>query len=495
MSQTWNNYSKNNYLNPKEINSGNISNYQRMLAETDPRIANQYEFTFNQGSRVSPRIIKNPNPSLQTILSRNVGTTGRGIASGLKATGGTTAKLAGRVSPGLGAGLTGYDAFRSYQIADEMEKINKIQPNSFPKEAIDFYRNKGRAITAGAGVGLGAGGVLGAGVFSVPGALIGTGVGGGLAGLGYELAQRKNPYANYTITPEQYELLRKSNKGNSTNNINNTGDSTGTNGVKGNEGIGGQPTTKAQALALAQQLGSNTPIANQQEADTQQANINAINNYISKLQEINQPYIESLQRFADNYGDLYNQNQLYNRRMRDLSAMTGSPLWYQSAKDYNPLEVEATKIDLQKKIQDAQAGNIDELNKLQGNVAIANSLGLPSEAALANKDLLNAYVNQQRAQLNYNARVYDTNIDNATRVAIKQGDWETAFKLQNMKNQGNLRNAFASSGAFYSNPQQMANVMKMLGVEPRYIPVANGLDEQGLPAVQPAINYYAGESK
>lgn len=444
MTQGWNYYSKNGYLNPKEINSGNISNYQRMLVETDPSIAQPYEFTFTQGSKVSPSVIKNPNPSLQTILSRNVGATGKGITSGLKAAGGTTAKLAGRVSPGLGAGLTGYDAFRSYQIADEMEKINKIQPNSFPKEAIDFYRNKGRAITAGAGVGAGTGGVLGAGVFSVPGALIGTGVGGGLAGLGYELAQRKNPYANYTISPEQYELLRKSNKGKSTNNSNNTGSSTGTNGIKGGGKMGSQPTTQAQALALAQQLSGNTPITNQQDADTQQANINAINDYVSKLQEINQPYVESLQRFADNYGDLYNQNQLYNRRMRDLSAITGSPLWYQSAKDYNPLEVEATKIDLQKKIQDAQAGDLNAINEIMGNLAMAQEMGLPSEAAFANKNLLTMMAARDRE-----ANKYQIALEN--NLMKKYGidrNYARALTVQAMRNQNALDVASMYTGAY-----------------------------------------------
>lgn len=217
--------------------------------------------------------------------------------------------------------------------------------------------------------------------------------------------------------------------------------------------------------------------------------------YQQQLIEKNRPYIEGLEAYYKDYNKNLKDTRDWQRYYTGLAGWTGNKRWADVAKYYNPLEAEAQRLNMLQQLQNIKSGNIDELNKLQGNVAIANSLGLPSEAALANKDLLNAYVNQQRAQLNYNARVYDTNIDNATRVAIKQGDWDTAFKLQNMKNQGNLRNAFASSGAFYSNPQQMANVMKMLGVEPRYIPVANGLDEQGLPAVQPAINYYAGESK
>lgn len=208
--------------------------------------------------------------------------------------------------------------------------------------------------------------------------------------------------------------------------------------------VSGRPTTQAQALALAQQLGGNSPIANQQEADTQQANINAINDYISRLQEINQPYIESLQRFADNYGDLYNQNQLYNRRMRDLSAITGSPLWYQSAKDYNPLEVEATKIDLQKKIQDAQAGDLNAINEIMGNLAMAQEMGLPPEAAFANKNLLTMMAARDRE-----ANKYQIALEN--NLMKKYGidrNYARALTVQAMRGQNALDVAGMYTGAY-----------------------------------------------
>ena len=222
-----------------------------------------------------------------------------------------------------------------------------------------------------------------------------------------------------------------------------SGSSTGV-GSKGTRGIGGQPTTKAQALALAQQLGGGIPMDAQQDTDTQQANINAINDYVSKLQEINQPYIESLQKFADNYGDLYNQNQLYNRRMRDLSAITGSPLWYQSAKDYNPLEVEATKIDLQKKIQDAQAGDLNAINEIMGNLAMAQEMGLPPEAAFANKNLLTMMAARDRE-----ANKYQIALEN--NLMKKYGidrNYARALTVQAMRGQNALDVASMYTGAY-----------------------------------------------
>ena len=215
-----------------------------------------------------------------------------------------------------------------------------------------------------------------------------------------------------------------------------------------------------------------------------------LQDYQQQLIEKNRPYIEGLEAYYKDYDRNLEEANRIKRYFTGLAGWTNNNKWADMANDYNPLTTEANKLALLKQLQDAKSGNIDELNRLQGNVAIANSLGLPQEAALANKDLLNAYVNQQKAQLGYNARVYDTNIDNATRLAIKQGDWDTAFKLQNMKNEGNLRNAFASSGPFYMDTQQMADIMKMLGTEPRYNPPARGLGENGL--VQPSINYFSG---
>ena len=442
-----------------------LSRYQQFLMDTSP-VADEYGIAKGiVQPKVNPTVIKNPNPSLQTILSRNIRATGKGISSGLKAAGGTTSKLAGRVAPGLGAGLAGYDAFRSYQIADEMEKINQIQPNSFPKEAIDFYRNKGRAITAGAGIGAGAGGVLGAGAFSIPGTLIGTGVGGGLAGLGYELAQMRNPYANYKISPEQYELLRKSNQGDSTNNSNNTVIPSSTNVVKGNGRVGNQPTTQQQALALAQQLSGNTPVVNHQDTDTQRANIQAINDYVSKLQEINQPYINSLQKYMDNYNDMLDQRQRAARFWQGAASLTGNPAWANIGRQYDVLTNEANKVAIIKQIQDAQAGDLNAINEIMGNLAMAEEMGLPPEAAFANKNLLTMMAARDRE-----ANRYQIALEN--NLMKKYGidrNYARALTVQAMRNQNALDVASMYTGA-YSNDG---------GVAP-------GLNRQGAPSNVPA---------
>jgi hypothetical protein len=222
---------------------------------------------------------------------------------------------------------------------------------------------------------------------------------------------------------------------------------TGGKGVQVNKKSGqasGQPTAQAQALALAQQLGGNPPITNQQEADVQQANIDAINDYVSKLQEINQPYLDALKGYLDNYDNLYNQNQLASRRLRDISAITGDPIWYQSSKDYNPMLAEANKVELQKKVQEAQSGDLNAINEIMGNLAMAQEMGLPPEAAFANKNLLTMMAARDRE-----ANRYQIALEN--NLMKKYGidrNYARALTVQAMRGQNALDVASMYTGAY-----------------------------------------------
>ena len=55
-----------------------------------------------------------------------------------------------------------------------------------------------------------------------------------------------------------------------------------------------------------------------------------------------------------------------------------------------------------------------------------------------------------------------------------------------------IANAFASSAPFYMDSATMAEVMRMLGANPKYTP-ARGLNQEGMAqGVQPSINYFSG---
>lgn len=300
----------------------------------------------------------------------------------------------------------------------------------------------------------------------------------GIKGPGRTVLEQ-TPWGNFiygnkgTLTPEMIagmqstkDFLNKlgSNNGKPSGGNSNTGGSANavSKGVNGTRGMGGQPTTQTQALALAQQLGSNSPVTNQQETDAQQANIDAINNYVSKLQEINQPYLDALKGYLDNYNNLYNQNQLAARRLRDVSAITGDPIWYQSSKDYNPMLAEANKVDLQKKIQEAQAGDLNAINEIMGNLAMAQEMGLSPEAAFANKNLLTAMTMRDRNLTNREI----AQLNNAAKLQIALQNAQNRLAVQKLRNQGGITNALIYAGQ-YGQP-------------------AVGLNQQGLPSNVPA---------
>jgi hypothetical protein len=278
----------------------------------------------------------------------------------------------------------------------------------------------------------------------------------GIKGPGRRVLEQ-TPWGNFiygnkgTLTPEMIAGMQSTkaflNKLGSNNGKPSGGKNTGSYtsiGSKGARGIGGQHTTQAQALALAQQLGGNPPIASQQEADVQRANMDAINDYVSKLQEINQPYLDALKGYLDNYDNLYNQNQLASRRLRDISAITGDPIWYQSSKDYNPMLAEANKVELQKKVQEAQAGDLNAINEIMGNLAMAQEMGLPPEAAFANKNLLTMMAARDRE-----ANRYQIALEN--NLMKKYGidrNYARALTVQAMRGQNALDVASMYTGAY-----------------------------------------------
>lgn len=113
-----------------------------------------------------------------------------------------------------------YDPYRSNEIADQMEQINKIKPNSYRPEEIKYYRDKARRLmkagAIGGTVGLGVGAAMGApagGVGAIPGGAMGLSYGmgvGNTAGNLYNwLKEKDNPYKETKIKDSDLELLNK----------------------------------------------------------------------------------------------------------------------------------------------------------------------------------------------------------------------------------------------------------------------------------------------
>ena len=210
----------------------------------------------------------------------------------------------------------------------------------------------------------------------------------------------------------------------------------------------------------------------------------------------NKPYLEALQNYLNNYDDIMNQSRRQQRYWAGAAGFTGNDAYRDLAKSYSPEQVEANRVQLIKALAEAKQGNIGELNKLVGNAKTAMSMGLPAEAGLASKDMLNALVNLQRsrdilegkrytADLGYEGkrygadanlygrqyasdlalqgRMYQATLDNQIRIAIAQGRMDIARELANEKNRVTLQAAMLNNLPYAMDPSLLYNANMMMG--------------------------------
>ena len=210
----------------------------------------------------------------------------------------------------------------------------------------------------------------------------------------------------------------------------------------------------------------------------------------------NQPYLEALQNYLNNYDDIMNQSRRQQRYWAGAAGFTGNNAYRDLAKSYSPEQVEANRVQLIKALAEARQGNIGELNKLVGNAKTAMSMGLPAEAGLASKDMLNALVNLQRSRdllegkrytadigyegkrygadanlygrqyasdLALQGRMYQATLDNQIRMAIAQGRMDVARELANEKNRVTLQAAMLNNLPYAMDPSLLYNANMMMG--------------------------------
>ena len=210
----------------------------------------------------------------------------------------------------------------------------------------------------------------------------------------------------------------------------------------------------------------------------------------------NQPYLEALQNYLNNYDDIMNQSRRQQRYWAGAAGFTGNDAYRDLAKSYSPEQVEANRVQLIKALAEAKQGNIGELNKLVGNAKTAMSMGLPAEAGLASKDMLNALVNLQRSRdllegkrytadvgyegkrygadanlygrqyasdLALQGRMYQATLDNQIRIAIAQGRMDVARELANEKNRVTLQAAMLNNLPYAMDPNLLYNANMMMG--------------------------------
>lgn len=130
-------------------------------------------------------------------------------------------------------------------------------------------------------------------------------------------------------------------------------------------------------------------------------------------------------------------------------------------------------------VQD-RMNKLGAINTLAGNLAVAKQMGMDPAVALADKDIqkvLTAFNTssgrENVANINAQARLLDSYLDNETQRAIAQGKIDVALKIQQLKNNASTRNALINASSFGATPEDIQAMLTQYGYAP------TGLTSQG----------------
>ena len=240
------------------------------------------------------------------------------------------------------------------------------------------------------------------------------------------------PNIVYGINGNIFDNNSDNNNGNNNNGNNKSTTKKGGNGVSARTV---QPSQQAVAANVANEL------ANEENT---QSNMDAINKYIEQLQAINQPYIQGLTNYYNNYNKLLDQAQRGAGYWQGIAALTGDKNWANMANYYNNLTNEANRLSALKQIQDAKAADMNAITEALGNMEIARQLDISPEAAFANKNLLTALTANRRNLTDWEKAQLAAELK---RYGIDVG-YNKAIDVQKLRNQSSLgvANIYAGMG-------------------------------------------------
>lgn len=189
-----------------------------------------------------------------------------------------------------------------------------------------------------------------------------------------------------------------------------------------------------------------------------------INDYIARLQSINQPYIKALESYINNYNK--NLDQARRADLYFYGANLAKGLDPRAGQKFNPLQNQMETINAIKALQDARLNDMNSVDELAGNIAVAKASDLPEQAAFANKNLLSALTA---------SRKYETDLEKARIVdAMRKYGYDSAYARaimqQLIRNQGNKQNALIYSAPNYASAADALEMLNALGIDLDNIP-------------------------
>lgn len=156
--------------------------------------------------------------------------------------------------------------------------------------------------------------------------------------------------------------------------------------------------------------------------------------YLDK-QEALEPYRKSLNNYVRDYHRLSDLSYNQDKYLALLAAQTGATGLNNMIGKYTALGDDAKAIDLQK-LYGNEIKNVGEgLDKLQGNIAMAQQMGLPLEAVLADDDYVKLALQKE---------INEEKINNA--LQRLQMNWDYRNALENQKHQWRLQTPRFSGG-------------------------------------------------
>ena len=202
--------------------------------------------------------------------------------------------------------------------------------------------------------------------------------------------------------------------------------------------------------------------------------------YNRQYNEMQRPQMEALQRYQRKLPWANISDALIRAGMAGYARALDNPKLadvYKGSEYTNRL---AKNYEIDQALAQVPLNTFNATNTLAGNVAVARQMGMDPAVAMADKDIqkvLTAYntagARENVANINAQARLLDSYLDNETQRAIAQGKIDVALQIQQLKNNASTRNALINASGFGATPADVQAMLAMYGYTP------TGLTSQG----------------
>ena len=241
-------------------------------------------------------------------------------------------------------------------------------------------------------------------------------------------------------------------------------------------------------------LSSAPEVEQEQPIDTDKL----LRQYNTQAQEL-KPYREGLENLINNYPDIQRRAMARDEYYAGLAGWSGNRAFENMIGKYNPAEIEATRLDLLNKLAQSNIAEQQTVNSIPAVAKMMQRAGMPAEMALVDPSMISKMSNiisaqtaadarKYAAKLNYDARIYDTRLDNMIAYANQMGRNDVALELQRLKNQNRLQTSYIGQLPWMTDLGALNNAYSQFSGNPIYnIYYGNTPESVQVPGVQTPV--------